>query len=263
MAQRTLATAALGFAVAIAVALASSRSARAADATAQKQACVDAATRGQIQRDDGKLGAAAEAFVVCAESACPPAVRQSCSEWLADVQTRRPTVIIELPPAKAGTGAKLFVDGNARTFATSIALDPGAHVARVEIPTETPFEQPFILAEREKKTLVAERPIPPPSTPLSRDERPIPLSVWLLGGVSVVGIAGFTAFGVMAKSDTDRLRDECAPACSRDARDDAFRTALVADVSLAIGIVAAVSAGVLFVLRPTRTVSAGNVGIAF
>jgi hypothetical protein len=259
MAPRILAPATFAFAVAIT----SSHSVLAADGAAQKKACVDAATRGQIQRDDGKLGAASEAFAACADSACPPAVRQSCSEWLADVQTRRPSVVVELPPAKAGADAKLFVDEQASNFGKSIPLDPGAHVARIEFPAETPFEQPFILAEREKKTLVAERSIPPPSKSLSRNERPVPLSVWLLGGVSVVGFAGFAVFGLQAKSDTDRLRDECAPACSYDARDEAFRSALVADVSLGVGVAAAIAAGVLFVLRPTRTVPAGNVGLAF
>jgi hypothetical protein len=266
MARRAIAARAFVAVVFAHVALAGS--ADAADANAEKKACVDAATRGQIQRDDGKLGAAAEAFATCAQPICPAAVRSSCEEWLADARARRPSLVIELPPrtddSAAGATPKISIDGVAGEPGASVALDPGSHVVRVEPPDGEPYDLSFVLAEREHKTLVARRPAPATSSvAAARDnERPIPISVFVLGGVAVVGVASFATFGLMAKSDTDRLRDECAPACPTGDRDDAFGKALVADISLGIAAAAVIAAGVLYVLRPTHAVPK-TAGLAF
>lgn len=254
-----------GFALAVLVTsvLASSvaRAAPSEDAS-RKKACVDAATQGQIQRDDGKLGAAAEAFKVCAESVCPAAVRRSCAEWLEDVRARRPSVTIEVTGDRGATHVE--IDGRSAPAGAPLELDPGPHVARITSGKEAPFEMPFVLAEREKRTIAAERPAVPASPARVAPERPVPLSVWILGGVSVASVASFATFGLVARTETDRLTEQCAPVCTSDERSGALRSAVVADVSLGVAVAAAALAGVLYVLRPSRpTTAAHGAGFAF
>src|SRR5690606_34517065 len=92
----------------------------AAEAAVTKQACVDAATRGQIQRDDGKLTDAVEAFTVCTDAACPSAVRQSCVDWLADVRSKFPQVTLHLTRPDASARAR--VDGTEASFDAPLTL---------------------------------------------------------------------------------------------------------------------------------------------
>ncbi len=230
----------------------------------RKKSCVDAATQGQIQRDDGRLGAAAEAFATCADAACPAAVRRSCAEWLTDVRARRPSVTMEVPPERAASSVEVSVDGRPALAGSPLELDPGPHVVRVTAEGEPPFELPFVLAERERRTLRVERPLTPAAARVA-PERPVPVPVWILGGVSVIGAAGFATFGLLAKSETDRLGEECAPVCTSEARASALRTAVAADVSLGVAVVAAAVAGVLYIFRPTRAPSSAPqvAGIAF
>src|SRR4051794_6247735 len=105
-------------------------------AAPDKQACVDAATRGQIQRDDLKLAAAAEAFAVCAAASCPTTVRKSCIEWLEGVRAKMPTVTIQLADPGA---ARLRIDGEAASFGTETTLDTGVHTLRVDGPDHAPI----------------------------------------------------------------------------------------------------------------------------
>src|SRR5262249_492508 len=110
-----------------------------------KQACVDAATRGQIQRDDQKLRAAAEAFEQCSASTCPTAVQKSCAECLQIVKSSMPVLTVEASP-----GATTRIDD---VTTTEVTLDPGPHVVHVEAPGKVPFDQKIELAPKDKKTL--------------------------------------------------------------------------------------------------------------
>src|SRR5688572_17554451 len=142
-------------ALAVSMALAMGGAVQATPASAaplDKQACVDAATRGQIQRDDLKLNAAAEAFALCADASCPVAVRTSCTEWLADVRSRIPSVTVRLVDGPSD-GATLLIDGAAASFDKPQALDPGPHAVRIETANGAPVTRSFSLAASEKTTL--------------------------------------------------------------------------------------------------------------
>jgi hypothetical protein len=227
--------------------------------TGDKQACVDAATRGQIQRDDGKLAAAAEAFTACSVATCPAAVRKSCGEWLDTVRASMPTATVHLPDAE---GAHLTIDGKEASFDVATTLDPGLHKLRVESPRRSSIEQEVTLVAGDRKTVALTfpdaRPVPPPDVVT----RPIPTAAWIAGGVAAGGLAAWAVFGIMAKLDTDRLSKECAPTCSQAARDSAFRTASIADLGLVIGVVAAAVTGVLVLTRPTYRRPATSASVA-
>jgi hypothetical protein len=73
-----------------------------------------------------------------------------------------------------------------------------------------------------------------PSSPSST----LPTSVYVLGGLGAVALGSFAFFGVKSLSRGDDLKETCAPRCSDDDANAVHRDALIADVSLAIGIVA-------------------------
>lgn len=215
-----------------------------------KQTCVDAATRAQIQRDDGKLRSAVEAFKVCSASSCPLAVKKSCAEWLEETQRKIPSVTIRSED-KGATG--LTIDGSDAPLDAPQLLDPGRHTVRVDYDgNRKPFQRDIALQPSEMKTILARAPVDPPLPPPTVS-RPIPVPVFVLGGVFVLGVASWATFGLMAKSDTDRLEAECAPACKEQDRDSAYTKALVADISLGVGVLAAAGAAYFFITRPTKT----------
>lgn len=118
----------------IAFAIVASSSLAYAD-TLSKEACVDAHSRGQDARDQGKITLARKLFLTCAQSGCPAAVQGDCARFADDLSNLQPTVNFV---ARDGNGNDLpntsvYVDG--MLVATSIDgrpvdIDPGNHTVK-------------------------------------------------------------------------------------------------------------------------------------
>jgi hypothetical protein len=118
----------------IAFAILTSASLASAD-TLSKEACVDAHSRGQDARDQGKITLARKLFLTCAQSGCPAAVQGDCARFADDLSNLQPTVNFV---ARDGNGNDLpntsvYVDG--MLVATSIDgrpvdIDPGNHTVK-------------------------------------------------------------------------------------------------------------------------------------
>jgi hypothetical protein len=100
-----------------------------------KEACVDAHSRGQDAREQGKLSLARKLFLSCAQSSCPAAVQGDCARFADDLQNLQPTVVFV---ARDGNGNDLpettvYVDG-ALVLTTLDGkphdMDPGTHVVK-------------------------------------------------------------------------------------------------------------------------------------
>ncbi|MFO0672291.1 MAG: hypothetical protein U0235_22145 [Polyangiaceae bacterium] len=78
----------------------------------------------------------------------------------------------------------------------------------------------------------------------------------MAGGVGVVGVAGFAVFGFMAKGTHDDLAARCPGGkCTSSPDSDVSRgktQQLVADVSLAVGVVGLAAGITLFALEPKK-----------
>lgn len=100
-----------------------------------KEACVDAHSRGQDARDQGKITLARKLFLTCAQSGCPAAVQGDCARFADDLSNLQPTVNFV---ARDGNGNDLpnttvYVDGI--LVATTIDgrpvdIDPGNHTVK-------------------------------------------------------------------------------------------------------------------------------------
>jgi hypothetical protein len=230
-------------------------SARAEDV---KRECVDASTLGQTSRDAGELLKAREQFLVCSRDACPAVVRTSCSHWLAEVQELTPSVVIRAADAADSdiTDGVATIDGVQYPLdGKTIPLDPGKHVVMVESHDGVRAEKKVLLAAGEKSRLIelrmdtgkpqetskpaviASQP-QPAAAPRADRKSSIPAGAWVLGGVSVVALGGFGYFAVSASSELDKLKKACSPSCTDKQTQTGRTNALLADVSLGVGVAA-------------------------
>jgi hypothetical protein len=219
-----------------------------------KQACVQASTDGQALRDGEKLREARERFVACARDECPSIVRKYCAEWLTDIERRIPTVIFRAQ-SKAGedlVGGRLTIDGTLQStgFGAAIPLDPGEHVVHAErtIGLGPPVDEHVMVIEGEKGRIVTLNfpapPAPHPAvavTPVTEEASPsrgrrIGAATWVAGGVALAGFASFGVFAVVAQGDLSHLRQTCAPYCGASDLSSVKTEALVADISLGVGV---------------------------
>jgi hypothetical protein len=88
---------------------------------------------------------------------------------------------------------------------------------------------------------VVDKTPPPPIAPPPKPVPPsagfrIPWYAWIGVGATVVGGAGTVAFVLSAKSDENRYRGSCAPACNPDDRSGVDTKLVLANVSLGVGI---------------------------
>ena len=236
-------------------------SARAEDV---KRECVDASTLGQTSRDTGELLKARQQFLLCSRDACPAVVRTSCNHWLAEVEELTPSVVIRAADAADSdiTDGAATIDGvqyplNGKT----IPLDPGKHVVVVVSPDGVRAEKKVLLGAGEKSRLIelrldtgkpqemskpavtAAQPAvtaaqPPAAAPRADRKSSIPTGAWVLGGVSVVVLGGFGYFAVSASSELDKLKKACSPSCTDEQTQTGRTNALLADVSLGVGVAA-------------------------
>jgi hypothetical protein len=63
-----------------------------AAADPSKEACLDAHSRGQDAKDQGKLTLAKKLFLTCAQSSCPALVQGDCARFVDDLGRQQPTL---------------------------------------------------------------------------------------------------------------------------------------------------------------------------
>src|SRR6185295_5001517 len=138
----------------LACVISGSISARAEDT---KRACIAASTLGQTLRDEGKLVDAREQLLRCSREDCPGVVKAYCAEWLADIETQTPSVVVRAMDAAGNdrTDVKTSIDGRPiKLDGKPISLDPGAHIVSVETPEGWRRDQKVLIVVREKSRLL-------------------------------------------------------------------------------------------------------------
>ncbi|HVY30705.1 MAG TPA: hypothetical protein VHB79_29300 [Polyangiaceae bacterium] len=255
-----------------------------------KKECIDSSTLGQTSRDGGELLKAREQFLQCSREACPPVVRTSCNRWLTEVDELIPSVVIRASDATGSdiTDGTASIDGVSHPLdGKTIQLDPGKHVVAVESRDGTRAEKKVLLAAGEKSRLIelhlgpsgapaSEAPTGPskpvvgaspptaPEAPSTDRKASIPTGAWVLGGASVVALGSFAFFGLSAKSELDKLK-VCSPYCTDKQTQTGRNDALVADISLGVG-VAALAGAVVWALvakpEPKEATAAARLSIA-
>ncbi len=219
------------------------------------QVCSDAYTKAQEERLAGHSFSARLQLQVCAQSICPETVVHDCSQWLTEVETTLPTIVVS---AKDSVGhpvphLEVFLDGvsiPAQQLTQPIFLDVGAHNLRFEAPGyESVQLNPFLRAgDRDLQVsaaLLVNRAAPPPpvgadaGTPsVSRAGRSASAPAIVFAAVGTVALGGAIYFGLSASSRYNELKSQCDTHCTQSQADSVHNKQLIADIALATSVVA-------------------------
>ena len=223
-----------------------------------RAACVAAYQNAQLSMRRANLSNAREQLQTCLSESCPSPLRGDCAQWLNEVEARMPGVILvcEGPDGATRADVRVTVDGAPfvdRLDGKSSVIDPGEHTFRFELADGASLEVKQLVTEGDKLQRVvarfrrAERIEPPVAT-----TRPVPWTVYALGGVSVLAAGGFAYAGLSGLSGKDDLQG-CKPDCA-SAEISAVRTKfVVADVLLGVSIASLAAATYLYLTRGTIT----------
>jgi hypothetical protein len=256
-------------AVAIAATLLAPRPAGAQD----KAACLDAASKGQSLRDQGKLVEARDEFRVCASQGCPQMVVQDCGGWLADAEKNVPTVVVTAKDAAGNDVVDVTVtlDGQpllSKLTGEAIAIDPGPHTFRFsQTATGLKVDKQVLVKQGDKNQEVGAvfgpsapppggsggapppRPSPPPHPPATSSSSAWTTTGWVLGGLGVLGMGVGAVFGIVSMNDKNGAHCDASGYCDPGPLDSGRSAATGADVGFIAG--GALLAGGLVVLLMT------------
>ena len=228
-------------------------------------ACLDAYDTSQRLRRQGELVAARQRLLECAQESCPAAVAKECTRWLREVNESLPSVVLSVRKAsgedvfdvRVRSGDTLLAE---RLSGRAVALDPGPHTLSFELADGRVLEKSIVVREGEKNRLVelrlagAAKPPPPAPAPAPEAEPQagsIPTLAIVLAGIGVLALGSFAYFAIDSKTDVDDMEGRCAPGCPQSEVDRAERKALIADISLGVGVVALGAAGFTLIASPS------------
>lgn len=240
--------------IALAFVVAMSGAALAGDMT--KEQCVDAHSRGQDAKEQGKLALARKLFLSCAQSSCPTVVQADCARFADDLSNLQPTLVLL---ARDGNGNDLpntsvTIDGV--LVATSldgrpIDIDPGNHTLKFTHGTKVEVLTIVIGSGEKGRTVAARFGSPTPAatsrakdvplahpiarSPVSRTTHPgaaMPIAL-TGGGIALIGAA-------VAFYGHSRVPASCSLStnqCAAPPGDPVFQKASDAASTMNVGIV--------------------------
>jgi hypothetical protein len=101
-----------------------------------KNACIDAHSRGQDARDQGKLSVARKLFMTCAQASCPALVQNDCARFADDLERYQPWLSFTARDAQGHDlpDTTVYVDDvlvlTQLDDGKPLEVDPGKHVVR-------------------------------------------------------------------------------------------------------------------------------------
>lgn len=230
--------------------------------------CVEAFETSQKLRKRGKLLEATEALITCSQPTCPEVLAKDCTDWYAEVQASVPTVTLSAQDTRGRllTGARVYVGERliaARLDGRAIAMDPGLHEFRFEIPGKDPVKIPILLGEGEKnKAVIGEFPSPeeplPELAPAPAVEAPAfvpsspkrpPYAAYVVGGLGILAVGGGVALRVIGAGEYDELEADCKPDCTDDDIAPVKFKYTASTIALGVGGAALLGSAVLFIVH--------------
>jgi hypothetical protein len=220
------------------------------EADQTKRACAAAYEQTQRFRQDGKLVEAREQAVRCAQTACPALLTSDCAHWVEELDQALPTVVIDArdEAGKQLRGVRVVLDGrtlSAEADGVAFTLNPGPHRFRFQAAGRTPAELEEVIVQGRKNQRLQVELKPSAQTPAAA--QPARYSPWAYttGSVGILGLSGFTYFGLIGNSRKKALESSCSPRCTDSDLAPMRRDYLVADAALVVGIVAVATTAIL------------------
>lgn len=220
---------------------------RAASADGGPKQCISAYENGQVAQQKGQLRRARASFLSCMDESCPELLRKDCHQWMEQVLTAMPTVVIIVhdPNGADVVGSRLWVDGEpvAWTEGTPVEIDPGAHHLRLEADGWPALEKRLVVRDGDKRRKLEFR--------LEAASTPVPTAAYVIGGAGVLALGVSAYLGIQGLRLRSDLEDSnCSPRCSQSDVDRTMKYFHWADAFLAVGVVSVGVATYMFLDRP-------------
>jgi hypothetical protein len=101
-----------------------------------KDQCIDAHSRGQDAKEQGKFSLARKLFLTCGQPSCPPLVQSDCARFADDLTHQQPSLTFAARDAQGGDlpDTAVYVDDNLIVTRLDDGkphdVDPGKHIVR-------------------------------------------------------------------------------------------------------------------------------------
>ncbi len=261
-----------------------------ADAKAE---CLGASEKGQQLKNEGKFTQAREQLAICGRPECPAVVRQDCANWMNEVLTSSPSIVVGAKDARGKDMERVTVTVDGQVLTTSLdgkaqLVDPGPHDFRFSTAGFADVTERIVVRQGEKNRVIAVTFDKPQgaeassSTPApaakpgadaksAPDAKPVadakPTSGMRYASYALMGVGGaaLIAGGVMQilfRSSLSDAESSCKPTCS-DSVVDSLSTKQTASGALLIGGAVLAGAGVtLFFVGPKDAASAASLRLS-
>jgi hypothetical protein len=180
-----------------------------------RAACFDAASQGQVLRDQHKLVEARDKLRLCAQPSCPKSMQSDCAAWLDTTEKAIPTVVLSARDGEQRDVLDVTVTLDGQPLATkldgqAIAVNPGPHTFRFERADGTAATEQVLLKEGEQArsvavVLAAAAAAPSPATPSSGSMRTVG---WIVGGAGVAAVVAGLVLVVAGSGDRGDCRSD-------------------------------------------------------
>lgn len=213
-----------------------------------KQECFGASEEGQLLKVRGQLLAAREQLAVCADTACPRAVRKDCEAGLEELARITPTIVLGAQDAQGSdlTDVAVTVDGKdlvEQLDGKAIAVDPGKRVFRFQAEGLPEQRLEVVVREGEKERIILvkmmadEKPKGDPPPEVEPAGSSPSTTTLVVGGVGAALLVGAGVVGLVALNKRSSLYDRCGKAgtCTTDEVDSVYSLYDVSYVGAGLG----------------------------
>jgi len=236
-----------------------------ADPHAAKLACANAFEQAQRERNASHFSAATREALSCAKPTCGEALFDECTKLYSELQQATPSVVFGARDSdgKELLAVRVSLDGKPllqQLDGKAVPLDPGNHAFSFTADGYEPIDESLLIRAGEQFRPIS---ITFQATKLAHSGaavdgsgeqagtlRPPPVASYVLGGVSVVGLAAFIGFRVAGANEFDSLSRDCKPTCSASSVDAVRAKYVVSDIALGIGAAAAAAAVAVYLIAP-------------
>ncbi len=236
--------------------------------------CVEAHTAVQELRRDGKLLEAREKVSACSTPECPGAIINDCVDFMSELDKTIPSMVFEVKlDGQAADDAQVYVDDVVvHDLVSGYQVNPGRYTIRVVLSPFEPMVRTVTLPAGQRMRLVsfefqsapkASAPTSKAPEPLVEVSRPTPVVVYPLLGLGVAGLASFGVMSFLGKNEQDELENTCSPNCTDDELSNMKTKYLIGDISVGVGAAALLTAGIVYLARPSTQETIPPVAFTF
>lgn len=206
-----------------------------------KVECLRAFESAQRARLKSDLVRAKAELKICSRDVCPALAQGPCSDWLREVESAVPSVVVSVRSAEGEDlqSARVTIDGEPqRVTGTSVELSPGEHRVVADGGALGRVERKIVVNVGEKNRVVVLTLTPPREkkrqAPAAAATSGAPSWPYWVGALGVVAVGAGVTLDLLASRRLDDLRSDCAPRCSESSV-TSTRTQMIVGDSLALG----------------------------